>query len=77
MIGLQRQKDVITEKGENYYKYYAIPLERFLYNVKPIVIIMVLAYSIVHLWYDYNGSSLTFAHFGYEWEAMGNYDYTW
>ena len=77
MIGLQRQEERISEKGEIYYKYYAIPIERFLFNVKPILILMVFMYSVVHLWYDYSGSSLTFAHFGYEWEAMGIYDYTW
>lgn len=77
MIGLQKQKNLIEKTGESYYQYYAIPLERFLYGIKPLIIIMVIAYSLVHLWYDYNGSSLTWAHFGYEWEAMGVYDYTW
>ncbi|MCR5207205.1 MAG: EpsG family protein [Eubacterium sp.] len=77
MIGMQAQKDVITEKGDNYLKYYAIPIERFLYSARPIIIMIVIAYSLVHLWYDYNGTSLTFAHFRYEWEAMGVYDYTW
>ena len=77
MIGLQKQNDIISEKGEIFYKYYAIPLERFLYRIKPILIIVIIAYTTVHLWYDCNGSSLTWAHFRYEWEAMGNYDYIW
>lgn len=77
MIGLQKQSDAISEKGENFYKYYAIPIERFLYKVKPLILIMVIAYTAVHLWYDINGSSLIWAHFRYEWEDMGYYNYTW
>ncbi len=70
-IGLQKQENTIKEKGATYYNYYAIPLELLLFKIKPYVILLVVVYSLVHLWYDYNGSSLTWAHFDYEWIHLG------
>ncbi len=77
MIGMQAQTNAINEKGETYYKYYAIPIESFLYRIKPIIMIIIIIYSAIHLWYACNGSSLIWAHFRNEWEAIGYYDYIW
>ena len=76
-IGLQQQKNSINEKGETFIKYYSVPIEKVLYNLKPILMILVFAYSMIHLWYLCKGSSLYWAHFRYEWEAIGYYDYIW
>ncbi len=76
MIGLQLQKNEIKEKGISYSHYFAPPLERFKYKIRPIVIIILIVFICVHIWYDTKGSSLIWAHFEHEWLESGR-EYYW
>lgn len=71
MIGLQFQKNEIEEKGTSYAYYYATTIERFKYKSRTIVMILLVIFTAVHIWYDFNGSSLIWAHFEHEWREKG------
>ena len=76
MIGMQRQKVEIESKGVSDAFYFAQPIERFKYKIRPIVIVLWIVFVAVHIWYDVNGSSLIWAHFEHEWVDTG-FPYRW
>lgn len=71
MIGMQRQKEKMTKEDRNYMLYTAPSGVRLKYNIRPFVMLAFVAFIVVHLWYDCNGSSLVWAHFEQEWLDQG------
>lgn len=63
MIGMQIQSDEVKENGLIYYKYYAPPKEIFRFKIKPLFNLIFVGYTVVHLWYLCNGSSLNWLKF--------------
>ncbi|MFR5876153.1 MAG: EpsG family protein [Eubacterium sp.] len=76
MIGMKSQKEQMNSEGLVYTKYYAPPIARLKYKIRPLVYIVFIVYIIIHIWYDCNGSSLVWAHFEDEWIDLG-YEYYW
>ncbi len=76
MLGMQFQENEIQSKGVSEAMYFSTPVDRFMYRLRPFVIILFVVFIIVYIWYDCNGSSLIWAHFEWEWQEAG-YPYIW
>lgn len=66
MIGMQFQQNYIEEKGMLYCEYYSPTNVSIRVKIKPIVTLLFIAFTAVHMWYMCNGSSLIWAHFASE-----------
>ncbi|MGN0527795.1 MAG: EpsG family protein [Eubacterium sp.] len=63
MVGMQIQKNQIDDKGISYLTYFTPTNQSLRIKIRPVVHIMFTAYTLVHLWYLINGSSLCWIHF--------------
>ena len=78
MTGMQFQKNEIDSKGVADTMYFAEPIERVKYKARPVVITLFVIFTLVHIWYQCNGSSLIWTHFEHEWLDAGfGDDFLW
>lgn len=69
MVGMTIQKEQVTEEGSIKLAYYSDPVKSYRYRMSALVWIIVIAYTVVHMWYLCAGSSLHWITFEY-WELF-------
>lgn len=63
MVGMQIQKNQIDDKGISYLTYFTPANQSLRIKARPVVQVMFIVYTLVHLWYLIKGSSLCWIHF--------------